>query len=300
MKWVISVMISLAILLITLPEELFYKRSVLRLLVRENHRFGQKTEKYQSKGAEMLVRISRILTKGISIKISPKALEKISKNLAIADLSNKIAVADFVRVKYTISFLCILYFLLFYFLNPSTMTLLFVGIMGIMGYYIPDNWLAGKAKRRQMALEKEIPSILSALAITTDAGLNLLQAVEEVTGRNPSELSKEFRKALEDIHIGISQKQAFEKMAERCGVEEINHFISVLIQALEKGSSGITMLLKEQAKASWEKRKDRAKDLAEKASIKLFMPLLLLVFPAFVIFLIGPMAFSIVEMLFKP
>lgn len=299
MRLIIFFICFLAVLFIMLPEEVFFRKGLLRVIFRDEEKASMHMERTENGLLDIIIRIARRISRYIPRKAIPGNLDNAKRNLVHAGLSNKISVEDFIGIKYTAVLFCTLYFLMLLAVNPSITMLLCTIAISFMSYCVPDNCLKGKVRRRQALIEKDVPSLLSSLAITTDAGLNLIQAIEEVTARNEGELAAELKKTLEDVRLGISNKEAFEKLSERCNVEEVNYFVSALVQSLEKGNSGITLLLRELAKESWEKRKEKAKALAEKASIKLFMPLLLLVFPAFAIFLLGPMAFSIYQTLFK-
>ncbi|MFZ5353640.1 MAG: type II secretion system F family protein [Bacillota bacterium] len=296
---IITFLIFALILTIMLPPEIFHKKSSMFSFMRKTENVIQATAAFENKTVDSLIKLSRVIIRLIPVRPNSVYGEKIKRNLIFAGISSKVTIYDFIGLKYFFCLICAVYFLLFYLADATTTKLMLLLAAAVMGYFIPDNWLLGKARRRQSLIEKEVPSILSSLAVTTDAGLNLLQAVEEVALRGKGELAGELKKTLEDIRIGIPQKLAFEKLSERTNVDEVNYFVSALVQALEKGSSGMTAFLREQAKESWSKRKQKAKELAEKASIKLFLPLLLLVFPAFMIFLLGPMCFSIAEILFR-
>jgi len=297
MQLVIVLLVFVSIILLTLPKEVFHSRNMYKKLIRQNVGYGGKSEKLENNALDLFVRLSGIIGRFIPVRISEDKIQKINQELTYIGANGMITPKEYVGTKYTVALLCFLYFAFYYASNPDITMMLLLLTATMMGYFIPDNILHGKVRKRRETMEREVPAILSSLAITTDAGLNLMQAIEEVTVRNKGEMAKELKKTLEEMKIGISQKQAFERMAERCNIDEISYFTSSLIQALEKGNSGITLLLRDQARESWNKRKERAKELAEKASIKLFMPLLLLVFPAFAIFLLAPMLFSFMELM---
>ncbi len=296
MAYIITALTILMILCITLPVELFQKYKPLSNTLRINSIIEEREQQYENKILLKFIYFSKTIKRLIPLQLGVKNIEKTKKKIVYAGLISKITLDDFIALKYGSAFICTLYFSIFWVANPTNLILFLTILGGVMGYFLPDNWISIKAKNRQWKIEKDLPTLLSSLAIVTDAGLNLLQSIDEITKQNKGELAKELKKTLDDIQIGISQKDAFERLAERCNVEEINLFVSALIQGLEKGNSGITVLIREQAKESWEKRKQKAKELAEKASLKLFMPLLLLVFPAFIIFLMGPMVFSLIEL----
>lgn len=289
----ISLLLGIVVFLLLLPRELFVQRNLYKLIKSKEEE--QKEVEFQNSLAFKFIHLSRKLSTYIPESYLEKKSEQLSSKIQLATLQNKISVKDFLGAKLLIFVSTFSFFMFITLLSPSGLNVMITLIASIMGYFIPDNWISAKGKKRQTAIEKEIPTMLSTLAIITDAGLNLIPAMEETAKQHSGELSKEFKQTLEEIHIGVSQQEAFLRFSKRCNIDEITYFVSALTQGLEKGNSGITKIIREQAKESWEKRKYKAKELAEKASIKLFMPLLLLVFPAFIIFLVVPMVFSLFQ-----
>ncbi|MDR6551567.1 type II secretion system F family protein [Paenibacillus qinlingensis] len=215
--------------------------------------------------------------------------------LATLYVNKEVTVEQFIALKILAACLVFLYMLLLNVFQPSPFLFLLGMLLTLISYYIPDQLLNIQIKKRKWEIYRDIPSILLSLAVTTDAGLSLNQALEEICSVKTGALTEELRKTLQQISVGIPQKEAFEGLATRVRIDEITMFVSVLTQTLEKGSSGITHVLREQANESWAKRKGIAKELAGKASIKLFLPMIGLVLPALMIFLIVPAVFSILK-----
>ncbi|WP_127580764.1 type II secretion system F family protein [Paenibacillus koleovorans] len=239
----------------------------------------------------LLNRIARL------IKIDPYAPKwrKYRDDLQVANLEHLLTLEQLISIKYLVSVAIFIYTLLLLALDFSIEVLLLAVVLVFLGYFLPDQWLTIRVKKRRGDIQKELPSILISLAVTTDAGLTLFQALEEICHRKQGALTDEIKKTLQEISVGIPQKEAFQNMADRVLVEELTLFVSALIQTLEKGSSGITQVLREQATEAWSNRKSRAKELGEKASIKLFMPLIGLILPALMIFLLSPAIFAILK-----
>ncbi|OEF99140.1 hypothetical protein BHF71_10070 [Vulcanibacillus modesticaldus] len=219
----------------------------------------------------------------------------IREKLRVANLEQIFTVEQFIGLKYLASSFIFIYFLFLNLIEHSFFFILLGVIMALIGFFLPDQWLNIKIRKKRYEIQKEIPSILISLAVTADSGLSLLQAIEEVSNRKSGALPEEFRKTLQEISVGIPQKEAFENMADRVLVDELTLFVSVLIQSLEKGAGGVTQVLREQANEAWNRRKSKAKELGEKASIKLFLPLIGLALPALMIFLITPAIFSLLK-----
>ena len=191
----------------------------------------------------------------------------------------------------------LLYFLFLGFAGDQPLFIYLSVLIAFIGFLIPDQWLKSKVNKRKLQIRKELPYVLNAIAIMSQAGLNLMPAMKEVASKQDGELSKELKRVTRDVSVGESQVRALERMGERCQVDEVNRFISALSQNIERGASGITKVLRDQAKEVWEARKKNAQQLGEQASMKLFLPLLLFALPATAIFILGPAMISIIEFL---
>lgn len=164
-----------------------------------------------------------------------------------------------------------------------------VGLLCLPCYHYPSQWLDGRVRRRQEQLLRELPSFLNALAVTVDAGLNLVPALDELCRSRRGILVEEFRETLQAIEVlGHTPQDALQQMAERCGVKELSLFAGALELTLRKGGAGISQFLRERAHAAWLTRRKQAEELAQKASFKMFLPLIFLVLPALAVFMLGP------------
>lgn len=242
-----------------------------------------------------LIRFSHKIGQNLPDKLNYNK-KKIIQWLKLSGYEDSMTIESVLGFRFIAIITTITYFLMMYLVsNDITNFFLMCFGAGLSAVSI-DQWLYIKVISRQRALQKDIPTVLGTIAILMDAGLNLLPAIQEAASQHEGILSLELKKTLSYITLGVSQESAFLGMVDRCGTEEINYFVSAIIQGIEKGSVGLGNIVREQANESWEKRMHRAKQLAEKASIKLFMPLLFLVFPAVMIFLLGPMVFSIFKL----
>ena len=118
---------------------------------------------------------------------------------------------------------------------------------------------------------------------------------EEV--RNISEaLSAEFTMVNLEIRAGTARDDALRNFAERTGVEDIESLVSTLIQTERFGTS-VGRALRVQADTLRQKRRQRAEEAAAKTTIKLVFPLVLFVFPALFVVILGPAVIQVVQAL---
>jgi len=156
------------------------------------------------------------------------------------------------------------------------------------GFFGPDLEVARKAEARRAAVQKDLPMFLFTLAILTEAGLHLLPALDHYCRQSRSPLAGEISGALAEIRLGQSPALAFLNLAQELDVRDFTLFVGALVQSMEKGSDGLARVLRAQAASAWDKRRRRAQELGAKASVRLFIPLLLFVLPSVLALAAGP------------
>lgn len=192
--------------------------------------------------------------------------------------------------------LCILFLaissaLLGFFLhfNSTEMTAsVAVGIL--VGSYIPKIWVMQKIIKRREEIRRAIPNVLDLMVVCAEAGLSFTAAIHRIVDENRSSrnpLYEELRLLTQEFLIGGSKADAFRNLANRTGVEEIRSLAITLIQAEKLGTS-IAESLRVLADSMRFKRRQRAEEQANKTSVKLVFPLVLLIFPELLVILVGP------------
>ncbi|MEN8908267.1 MAG: type II secretion system F family protein [Clostridiales bacterium] len=159
----------------------------------------------------------------------------------------------------------------------------------ILAIVIPDIELKNKVTNRKNSIKMDFPLFVNKLVLLINAGMTVSGAWKRVNKDNKSNnaLYKEIRTTIAEIDGGKLEIQAYEDFSRRCGISEVNKFISVLIQNVKKGDSEIIYTLKFMAKECWELRKNTAKRLGEEASTKLLLPMMIM-FIAIILIIVTP------------
>lgn len=169
------------------------------------------------------------------------------------------------------------------------------GIMAIVGYYLPSLWLRSKTSSRQREITRSLPDALDLLTICVEAGLGFDGAIGRVAEKWDNELSREFRRVLQEIQLGKLRREALRNMADRIEVPEVSTFVAAIIQAEELGVS-IAKVLHIQAEEMRRRRRQRAEELARQAPIKMLPAIAFLIFPAIFVVLLGPAVLRVMTM----
>jgi tight adherence protein C len=164
-----------------------------------------------------------------------------------------------------------------------------------LGFYLPDIWLRQKTEKRQERLLKALPDALDLMVVCVEAGMGLDEAINRVAKESKlqsQELSDEFAFLSLELRAGEQRQDALRNLAERTNLEEVNNLVTLLIQA-DKFGTNIADTLRVYSDSFRTERFQRAEEMAAKMPVKLIFPLILFIFPALFVVLIGPAIISI-------
>lgn len=172
-------------------------------------------------------------------------------------------------------------------------------LLAVVGFYAPTWILALKQRTRHDQIQSALPDALDLMVVCVEAGLGMGAAIQrvgqEIKIASPS-LSEELLLVNHEMQTGISRTDALRNLAERTGVEDIYSLVAMLIQTDRLGTS-IAQSLRSHAESMRTKRRQRAEQLARKASIKLAFPLVFLIFPALLVVILGPAGIQLMKAL---
>lgn len=165
---------------------------------------------------------------------------------------------------------------------------------GVAGYLVPAFVLASRVKARQKVLRDAVPDALDILVLSVEGGVSLTAAVacvtEEIQAAHPV-LGAELVVVQREMQLGLSAGEAFRGLADRCNLAELRDLAAALIQSERYGASA-AKTLRSYADSARADRQLWAEEVAQKAAVKIIFPMLLCIFPAMFIVLLGPAAFQ--------
>jgi tight adherence protein C len=177
--------------------------------------------------------------------------------------------------------------------TPQKMTLVLVGATFI--FFLPNFYLSYLLKKRHDEVYRHLPEAVDLLEICVSSGLGLDMAwnvvAEEIRQVSPI-LAGAMSLTNFEMHLGVSRIDAMKHMADRTGVAELKSLAAILIQTDRFGTS-IAETLQVFAESIREERSFVAQEAAEKMSVKMLFPMILFIFPAALIVMVGPAILSL-------
>lgn len=172
--------------------------------------------------------------------------------------------------------------------------LLIAAAAGAAGFFLPDLLLMNLGQKRQEELRLGLADALDMLTVCVEAGQGFDGALMQVARATSGPIAGEFARVLSEIQIGKSRGEAFSSLAARTSVTEAKTFVSALVQADRLGLP-IGNVLREQSIQMRLVRRQRAEEKAMKVPVKILFPMLLCIFPALFIVIIGPGAIRMIQ-----
>ena len=172
---------------------------------------------------------------------------------------------------------------------PWNKPLMMMGLPGI-AYILPDIVLQRMVKRRKEKIRLSIPDAVDLLVICVDAGLGMDQAMLRVAqelGKRHPDIQQEFLRINREQRAGKQRLDAWQSMAERHNLPDLDGFVNMLTQT-ERFGTPIARALSNFGDGIRQKRRQRAEELAAKTTVKIIFPLVLCIFPSLFIVLLGP------------
>jgi len=180
----------------------------------------------------------------------------------------------------------------------SAQGLLGLIVLGGIGFLIPWMWLKSAVRSRQRVIVRALPDALDLVTTCVEAGLGLDAALSRVAEQMKGPLALELAQTLSEISMGRLRREALSDLGARTDVQELISFVNSVIQAEQLGVS-IAQVLKVQSDQMRTRRRQKAEQLAHEAAIKMIFPLVLFIFPAFMVVILGPAVINISQQMMK-
>ena len=180
--------------------------------------------------------------------------------------------------------------------EPMYFPIVLIGVM-VIGFYGPQLWLSNTINKRKERLVNGFPDALDLMVVCVEAGLGLDQAISRVgheVKQGHPDLGDEFILLNLELRAGLSREQGLRNLVNRTDLEDIRSLVALLIQTDRFGTS-IGQALRVHSDSMRLKRRLKAEERGAQLPVKLMIPLILFIFPALMVVIIGPGAISLMR-----
>jgi tight adherence protein C len=164
----------------------------------------------------------------------------------------------------------------------------------LAGWTLPTLHLRRRGRSRAERIDYEMPELIDTLVATVEAGIAFSASLQIASRRFRGPLGEELRLTLQEQAMGLALNEALAHLYERCDTPAVRSFVRALAQGEQLGVS-VGQTLRGLAHEMRIRRRQMAEERAQKAPVKLVFPLVLFIFPAMLIVVLGPAAIRIHE-----
>ncbi len=164
---------------------------------------------------------------------------------------------------------------------------LLLALGALVGLTLPETLLERAIRRRQARIRRALPDAIDLLVVSVEAGMGLDGAMAKVTEKMRGPLADELTRARNEMLLGKTRGQALRDMAARLEMGEVKTFVAAIYQADQLGTS-IARVLRAQSQMARAARVQRVREQAARLPVTMLFPLVLFIFPAIFVVLLGP------------
>jgi tight adherence protein C len=236
----------------------------------------------------------------ISARFTPqKAIQDTARRMELAGNPWPIDAATFLAIRFILGVVLGGFVTAMFLLSPTPNfndNAIFIFGATFGGFFLPHLMLSSRITNRQREIRKAMPDALDLLTICVEAGLGFDAAMSKVSEKWDNQLSLAFSRAIREIQLGKTRRDALKDMADRLDINEMTSFVAAIIQSEQLGVS-MAKILRIQSDQMRIKRRQRAEEEAHKAPVKMVMPMAFLMFPTILIIVLTPAALQIMTSL---
>jgi tight adherence protein C len=168
----------------------------------------------------------------------------------------------------------------------------------LAGLWLPFLVVSHVGQKRQQQIQATLPDALDMLTLCVEAGLPFDAALAQVAHGTRGPLAGEIARVLHETQMGKRRSEAMRDLADRTNVLELRVLATAIVQATDLGIP-IAQVLREQSREMRVRRRQRAEEAARKVPVKVLFPLILCLFPALFIVILGPGVLRIMDTLLR-
>ncbi|MGN6466563.1 MAG: type II secretion system F family protein [Rhizobiaceae bacterium] len=175
---------------------------------------------------------------------------------------------------------------------------IFVGMVGILGYFLPGLVLAQKVRSKMREYRNGFPDFMDLMIVCSDAGMSMEAGIERVSKElqvtYPS-LAENLQLVSLELRAGRSLDDALKALSDRLSLDEVRSFATLLQQSKELGTS-LSGALRVFSDEMRHKRMLLAEEKAHALPAKMSVPVTVCILPVVLMIAIIPVIVQMTTM----
>jgi tight adherence protein C len=160
-------------------------------------------------------------------------------------------------------------------------------VFGAAGILLPGFFLSKAATRRADRIDQELPHFVDQLALVIEAGMSFDAAVTYLADVSEGPLGEEMTRVLTELRVGESRRAAIRNFALRVGSDDAMAFANAVLASDQLGSP-LGAILRSQASDLRHRRQIHAEERAQKAPVKMLVPMAIFILPVMFVLILAP------------
>jgi tight adherence protein B len=99
---------------------------------------------------------------------------------------------------------------------------------GVIGYWLPSQWLSGKRKKRMTRIVSQFVDLLGMVSNSLKSGYGLMQSFEFASKQLPDPLGQEIRRMLRESTLGMAAEQALAALGQRLQSSDLDMVLTAI------------------------------------------------------------------------
>lgn len=161
---------------------------------------------------------------------------------------------DYISNKIMIGLLFCLITIITFSIKFKYVNLLEIVLSFLLGYFIPNIFIAIKKKNNRKQIENDLLKAVSIMNNAFKSGRSIMQAIDIVSKELDGAISNEFKKMYIDLSYGLDLEVVFKRFANRVNLDEVNYMTASLV-ILNKTGGNIVKVFNSIEKGFFERKK---------------------------------------------
>lgn len=245
-----------------------------------------------------LLRRSRDLALPGAKPMAPKGLgggRSFAKMVRLAGLEGRVTPEAFAETRVRLALFGAAFGFVFGLLFSGSLAVVLALVFGVLGLQLPGYVLRSRVRQRATDAERHLPEMLDVVALGMRSGLSFDSSLRIYASHFDTLLSRELENARIQWSSGLAQREeALRALAATYDSAVFGRVVDTIAKSIRYGSSMVASLESDATEARSAYQSEREERIA-KAPVKMMVPTGVLILPAMLIMVLGPVLLELMQ-----